>query len=89
MQYVVETIYNTDAKGKWVDFDDHSNRTLHGPFDTEADADEFMSTFLEDDTDVKDMTRICINPPDIRETDIGDMFGNPLDTFPTIRPKED
>lgn len=54
-RWVVETFYNTDPSGKWVDYDDWSNATLHGPFDAEAEADEFMQDFLADDTDVKDM----------------------------------
>lgn len=53
--WVVETFYNTDPTGARVDDNDWTNRTLHGPFDTEEAAAAFMEDFLPDDTDVKDM----------------------------------
>jgi hypothetical protein len=54
-KWVVETFYNTDPDGKWVDYDDWSNVTLHGPFDTPEQAEHFLQDFQADDKDVKDM----------------------------------
>jgi hypothetical protein len=60
--WIVETTYNTDPEGAVVDDDDWTNRTLHGPFTTEAEATAWMDDFLPDDTDVKEMTTCYVNP---------------------------
>lgn len=58
--WIVEVIYNTDPEGKWVDEDDFENRTLHGPFKDEAEAQAWMEAY-PDDTDVKEMESMVLN----------------------------
>lgn len=59
--HAVRITYNTDPEGNWVEFEDNSNVTLHGTFDTEAEAMEWMIAYPDGDKDVKDMDVICIN----------------------------
>jgi hypothetical protein len=61
VMWCVRVFYNTDPEGNWVEDDDYLNYTLHGPFETEAEAGVFLQHFMEDDTDVKDMDVIVIN----------------------------
>lgn len=57
---IIEVTYNTDPEGKWVDDDNYENRTLHGPFSNEDEAQAWMNDY-PDDTDVKDMTTLVLN----------------------------
>lgn len=66
--WVIETTYNTDPEGKWVEYDDWTNRTLHGPFATEEEGMAFMQDFQADDTDVKEMLLIYVNPLPVEES---------------------
>lgn len=58
--WVVEIIYNTDPDGAWVDDDNFENRTLHGPFKDEAEANSWIEAYPED-TDVKEMDAVVMN----------------------------
>jgi hypothetical protein len=58
--WAVEIIYNTDPEGNWVDDDDYSNRTLHGPL-TRAEAEEWMDAYPDEDRDLKDMNIVVMN----------------------------
>lgn len=60
--WIVEFVYNTDPDGKPVDEDDWSNRTLHGPFETEEDADRWAGEQPEDE-DVKEELVYKLNDP--------------------------
>ncbi len=51
--YVVVVTYNTNPKGEWVPFEDHSNQTWHGPMDLE-EAQRWIKDYPED-TDIKDI----------------------------------
>lgn len=57
---IVRVTYNTDVDGAWVDEDDHSNQTFHGPFADLDEAQAWMEAY-PDDTDVKDMDAITLN----------------------------
>ena len=62
MGWLVQIVYNTDPEGNWVDgYIDPSNCTLHGPFDTEDEAVEWMEAYPDGDTDVYDMHVIVFN----------------------------
>lgn len=52
---LVEIIYNTGPDGAWVDEDDYSNRTLHGPFVSIEEAQSWMEAYPDGDTEIKDM----------------------------------
>lgn len=58
--FAVRVTYNTDPDGKWVDDDDYSNFTLHGPL-TEEEAEEWIEAYPDGDRDLKDMDVININ----------------------------
>jgi hypothetical protein len=58
---LVEIIYNTDPDGEWVPFEDHTNRTYHGPFTDLAEAMAWMENHRPDDTDIKEMETIVVN----------------------------
>ena len=58
---LVEIIYNTDPDGEWVPFEDHTNRTYHGPFTDLAEAVAWMENHRPDDTDIKEMQTIVVN----------------------------
>jgi hypothetical protein len=60
--WVVEFVYNTDPEGAPVDEDDWSNRTLHGPFETEEDAHAWAGEQPEDE-DVKEELVYKLNDP--------------------------
>lgn len=59
--WAVRITYNTDPDGNWVTEDDYSNVTLHGTFDTQEEADEWLQAYPDGDKDVKDMDLIVIN----------------------------
>lgn len=59
--WLVRITYNTDQNGAWVADDDYSNITLHGPFDTVEEAQEWMNRYPDGDRDLKDMDAICFN----------------------------
>ena len=59
--WMVEITYNTDPDGKWVDEDDFSNKTFHGPFDSEDEAVAWMEAYPDGDTDVRDMNTAVLN----------------------------
>jgi len=59
--HAVRITYNTDPDGKWVDFEDDSNQTLHGPFESEAEAMQWLEAYPDGDKDIKDMDIITIN----------------------------
>lgn len=59
IQHVVVVTYNTDPKGKWVPFEDHSNQTWHGPMSLE-EAQRWVEDYPED-KDIKDMYIGCLN----------------------------
>lgn len=62
--WVVETTYNTDPEGKPVPEGDWSNRTLHGPFPSQAVAEHFMNEVWPDgDTDVREQIAFQLNDP--------------------------
>lgn len=58
--WLVEVTYNTDTEGRWVADDNYENRTLHGPFYTEVEANEWLQDY-PDDTDVKEMRVVVLN----------------------------
>jgi hypothetical protein len=58
---IVEVTYNTDPEGTWVDDDDYSNKTLHGPFVDEAEAQAWIEDHAPDDTDIKDVDTLLLN----------------------------
>lgn len=63
--WVVETTYNTDPEGKPVEEWDDSNRTLHGPFPSQAAAEHFMNDEWPDgDTDVREQIAFQLNSPE-------------------------
>jgi hypothetical protein len=63
--WVVETTYNAGPQGEPVEEWDDSNRTLHGPFATEAEAQHFMDEVWPDgDTDVREQIAFQLNSPD-------------------------
>lgn len=57
----VKVTYNTDPEGTWVDEDDWSNQTLHGPFADEAEAVAWMNDYCPDDTDIKEVETFVLN----------------------------
>lgn len=57
---LVRITYNTGPDGAWLDDDDYSAETLHGPFATEAEAQEWLQAY-PDDTDVRDMDVLVLN----------------------------
>ena len=59
--FAVRVTYNTDPDGKWVDFEDNSNVTLHGTFDSAELAMQWIEAYPDGDKDVKDMDVININ----------------------------
>ena len=59
--WLVRITYNTDPDGNWVDFEDNSNETLHGPFDDQAEAMSWIEAYPDGDKDIKDMDIICFN----------------------------
>jgi hypothetical protein len=61
LQWAVRITYNTDPEGVWVEWEDNSNVTLHGCFDTEEQANEWLIAYPDGDKDVKDMDVIGIN----------------------------
>lgn len=62
--WVVETTYNTGPQGEPAEEWDDSNRTLHGPFSTEAAAQHFMDEVWPDgDTDVREQVAFQLNSP--------------------------
>jgi hypothetical protein len=61
MLWAVRITYNTDPEGKWVEFEDNSNVTLHGEFDSQDLAMQWMIGYPDGDTDVKDMDIVGIN----------------------------
>lgn len=67
--WAVRITYNTDPDGNWVEDDDYSNVTLHGPFDTVEEATEWMETYPDGDRDLKDMDLVVINRVREQETE--------------------
>lgn len=59
--FAVRVTYNTDPEGNWVDDDDYDNFTLHGTFDTEEEANEWIEAYPDGDRDLKDIDVININ----------------------------
>lgn len=60
--YLVQVEYNTEHDGTPVPEDAAElPRTLHGTFDTEAEADAWIEAYPDGDTDVHDMTVIPYN----------------------------
>lgn len=59
--WFVRIFYNTDPEGEWVEEGDWSNVTLHGPFNTRKEADEWMEAYPDGDRDLKDMDIILVN----------------------------
>lgn len=53
--FAVQTVWNTDADGAWVEDEDAKPSTFHGPFDGIAAAARWMEDAFPDDTDVYDM----------------------------------
>jgi hypothetical protein len=76
-QYFVEIVYNTDPEGAWVDDDDYSNRTLHGPFASEDDAHTWLDTRTDGDKDVKDVTIGVLNKADPARPFVNALPGEP------------
>ena len=58
--WIVDVEYNTEADGTQVPEGEPGPHTLHGPFDTEAEAVEWLQNYPED-TDVYDITLGVIN----------------------------
>lgn len=58
--WFVEITYNTDPDGNWVDEQDYTNRTLHGPFFSEDEAQAWSDAYPED-KDVKDWDIYYVN----------------------------
>ena len=59
--YMVEIEWSTDFDGRVIDpTQEEYARTLHGPFETRAEADQWMYDFPED-TDIADMRSIICN----------------------------
>jgi hypothetical protein len=61
MQWAVRITYNTDPEGVWVEWEDNSNVTLHGEFDSPELAMQWIEAYPDGDKDVKDMDVIGIN----------------------------
>jgi hypothetical protein len=61
LQWAVRITYNTDPEGNWVEYEDWGNSTLHGCFDTQEQANEWLIAYPDGDKDVKDMDVIGIN----------------------------
>lgn len=61
MQWLVEVVYNTDPDGNWVDDDDYSNKTLHGPFVSEDEAVQWIDAYPDGDRDLKDISVLGMN----------------------------
>jgi hypothetical protein len=59
--YAVRVTYNTDPEGVWVEFEDNSNFTLHGGFDSRDEAESWLEAYPDGDKDVKDMDIIVMN----------------------------
>jgi hypothetical protein len=59
--WIVEVTYNTDPDGNWVEDDDYSNRTLHGPLFSEAEAQEWIDGYPDGDRDLKDIRVLNMN----------------------------
>lgn len=76
-QYFVEILYNSDPDGKWVDDDDWSNRTLHGPFASEDAAHTWLDTRTDGDRDVKDVTIGILNKADPERPFVDALPGEP------------
>lgn len=58
---VVEVEYNTHADGAEVLEGDETPRTLHGPFASMDEADEWMNNFCPDDTDIAEVRAFFLN----------------------------
>lgn len=61
MMWAVRITYNTDPEGVWVEFEDNSNVTLHGDFDTPDLAMVWIEAYPDGDKDIKDMDVVGIN----------------------------
>lgn len=59
--WLVRITYNTDPEGVWVDEDDYSNQTLHGPFESPEEAQSWMDAYPDGDKDLKDMDVLMVN----------------------------
>jgi hypothetical protein len=57
--YIVAVTYNRDADGHWVDFEDYSCKTLHGPMSWE-EAEQWVIDYPED-KDLKDIEIWTLN----------------------------
>ena len=58
--YLVEIEWNTDYDNRVIPEGEPPARTLHGPFDTPEEANEWLQTY-PDDTDIHEMTVVVIN----------------------------
>ena len=59
--WLVRIFYNTDPEGKWVEYDDWGNVTLHGEFSSQEEAEAWLEAYPDGDKDVKDMDVILVN----------------------------
>jgi hypothetical protein len=59
--YLVQVTYNSDPENNRVPFEDASNITLHGPFDTKKEADDWIMAYPEDSRDVRGLEIVVMN----------------------------
>lgn len=60
--YLVRISYNTDFDGRQIDpGKEEYPQTFHGPFDSEAEAVEWMESYPDGDTDIAEMESIVAN----------------------------